>query len=127
MLLLQGGKPLGLRLVVGYNDLLLLEQRVAAVLCFHYFLLQIGHTKRPKKICPGGFLDVSDSFGRRDCFDQSVSVILSSNDGKRHQLLKSRSLPMATHTLVQIFLPLYDNEGNPFPQTDYKSLQTLLT
>jgi hypothetical protein len=34
---------------------------------------------------------------------------------------------MATHTLIQIFLPLYDNAGNPFPQTDYKSLQTLLT
>jgi hypothetical protein len=46
-LLLQGSKPLGLRLVIGDNDLLLLEQLVATVLGFHYFLLQIGHTKTP--------------------------------------------------------------------------------
>ncbi|MBT1688279.1 hypothetical protein [Dawidia soli] len=34
---------------------------------------------------------------------------------------------MATHRLIQIFLPLYDNDGHPFPQTSYKNLQVVLT
>jgi hypothetical protein len=68
VLLPQGGKPLGLGLVVGYNDLLLLEQLVATVLGLHYFLLQIGHTKSPKKICQYKPLDPSYAplfFGRQ--------------------------------------------------------------
>lgn len=34
---------------------------------------------------------------------------------------------MKTNTLIQIFLPLYDNDGSPFPQSEYKNLQSLLT